>query len=235
MTSKTTGSGADEGESTCDGEVFFPLPWVTLIVSVWLQIEQCTLVQGWWVWTETTNKLEQLLSSTYFLAYCHGGWFRAVGPSWHLEAQALYIQARTESKGSRPPFPVMCSSFFLRCQAFLLTLVTHGVADLLGSKMDNELCHEIHWGWLWLSLDLSPCLGGEWVFGCSVKAGSMSILLRIAQAAIPALWSQAAYHRVNIYPLSQGGSPSLLQQPGNGGDGEGWELYIVSFFGNYKA
>jgi len=41
MTGKTTGSGACEGESTRDGEVFFPLPRVTLVVSVCLQMEQC--------------------------------------------------------------------------------------------------------------------------------------------------------------------------------------------------
>lgn len=111
MTGKTTGSGACEGESTCDGEVFLPLPRVTLIASAWLEMEQCILVQGWSAWTETTNKLEQLLSSPSFFAYCHGGWFRAVGPSWHLEAQASYTRARAESKGPASSFP--CNTLFL--------------------------------------------------------------------------------------------------------------------------
>ena len=106
------------------------------------------------------------------------------------------------------------------------------MADLLGTNVDDELGCDIHWAWCWLLLGLSQCLGGGRVFGSSTKAGSVSVLLRIAQAAIPTLRPQAAYHRVSIYPPSQGGSPSPFQQPCNV---EKIKLLVVSVFRNYEA
>lgn len=152
MTGKTTGSGACEGESTRDGEVFFPLPRVILAVSVWLRLER-------WVPGRAGEREQTQLIN--YSSCCHScllcrepGW--GSGAKLALQAQAFYTQTGAESKGFCA-FSVTYSSSFLCCQAFLLSVVTCSTPDMLGSRMDSEPVMKFNGGasdprWRWMSL-----------------------------------------------------------------------------------
>lgn len=121
-----------------------PLPAVVPLLSVWLQMELCVLVQGWWVWTETTKKLHRLLSSlSSFAGFIH--------PS------------KGRLKGPVSSFP--CSTPFLVSLplSFLALRGDAHHAHPTGKQIGHWTAPP--WGPCWCSPGLCSCLGVGRVFG----------------------------------------------------------------------
>lgn len=120
MTGEATGSGAREGERTRDGEAFPRC------------LQSCPLFLSGCKWScvswRRVGECEQGQPRNY-TGCCHH----------RPPSQASYTQARADSKGLCPLFPVAHPSLCPCFRAFLHSVVVLTMPTLLGSKLGTEL------------------------------------------------------------------------------------------------